>query len=360
MREHPRRGRALLARVHVGALHDRGHGVVEVGVGVDEHAVLAAHLGDHALEVALAVAHLGGVAQDLQAHRGRAGEGDRVHAGVAHERGADVALARQQGERVGRHAAGAQGLDEHEGAAGRLLGGLEDRGVAGGQRGRGHAAGDGDGEVPRRDDRGHAARAPAHGVALAGDLQQRRVTVELDRPARVVLEEVDGLAHVGVGLAPRLRALAHGQRGELGPALPHPRRRRDQRLRALGRRARAPVPEPPLGRLHGAVDVGRGGHAGGGDDAVGVSGVGGAEALAGAALVADPHRRAHRQPPLEPGHAVDQRGARGRPAQLEDGLVGERLEVGHGAASSSSIGAPRCRSERKDSLAVFSSRRRTR
>ena len=36
--------------------HDRGHGVVEVGVGVDDHAVLAAHLGDDALEVAAAAA----------------------------------------------------------------------------------------------------------------------------------------------------------------------------------------------------------------------------------------------------------------------------------------------------------------
>ena len=60
------------------------------------HRVLAAHLGHHALEVALAVGHLGGGADDLQPDLVRAGEGDRVHARVLDERGADVALAGQQ------------------------------------------------------------------------------------------------------------------------------------------------------------------------------------------------------------------------------------------------------------------------
>jgi hypothetical protein len=43
--EDARGRRALLAGVDEGARDDRGHGVVEVGVGVDDHAVLAAHLG---------------------------------------------------------------------------------------------------------------------------------------------------------------------------------------------------------------------------------------------------------------------------------------------------------------------------
>ncbi len=52
--EHARGRRALLAGVDERARHDRRHDVVEVGVGVDDHAVLAAHLGHDALEVALA------------------------------------------------------------------------------------------------------------------------------------------------------------------------------------------------------------------------------------------------------------------------------------------------------------------
>ena len=47
-------GRALLAREAERGVGERGDGVVEVGVGVDDHAVLAAHLGHDALEVALA------------------------------------------------------------------------------------------------------------------------------------------------------------------------------------------------------------------------------------------------------------------------------------------------------------------
>ena len=52
--EHPRGRRALLAGVGERRADDRRDRLVEVGVGVDDHAVLAAELGDDALEVALA------------------------------------------------------------------------------------------------------------------------------------------------------------------------------------------------------------------------------------------------------------------------------------------------------------------
>ena len=138
--EHPRGRRALLPGVVERRLHEAGHDLVEVGVGVDDHAVLAAHLGDHALDVLLLGRRLARGAHDLEADRLRAGERDRVHARVAHERGADVALARQQRQGVGRHAGLAQRPDEHERAAGRLLGGLQHDGVAGRQRRGGHPA----------------------------------------------------------------------------------------------------------------------------------------------------------------------------------------------------------------------------
>ena len=44
-------------------LTERGDDVVEIGVGVDDHAVLAAHLGHDALEAALAGGELGGRAR---------------------------------------------------------------------------------------------------------------------------------------------------------------------------------------------------------------------------------------------------------------------------------------------------------
>ena len=67
--DHPGGGRALLAGVAEGAGHDGRHGLVEVGVGVDDDGVLAAHLGHHPLHVALARLVDGGVLDDRQAHR---------------------------------------------------------------------------------------------------------------------------------------------------------------------------------------------------------------------------------------------------------------------------------------------------
>src|SRR3954470_8950636 len=295
VREHPRRGRALLAREHERAGDDRGHDLVEVGIGVDDHRVLAAHLRDHALEVTLALEHLGGRPDDLQPDLVGAGEGDRVHAGVLHQRGADVALARQQRERVRRHARLAQRLDQHRRAARGLLGRLEDHRVAGGQPRGGHAERDRDREVPRGDDRNHAARRVVQLVALARHLEQGGALREVDGSARVVLEEVDRLADVGVRLRPRLRRLADLERGDLEPPLPQPVGGGEQHLgAALGGRVR---PRPLLGRQRQRrLDLVRRGGGGLGHDAVGRAGIGGDQLVALAPLVAHPYRHAHRRP----------------------------------------------------------------
>ncbi len=76
----------------------------------------------------------------------------------------------------------------------------------------------------------------AQRVALAGDLHERGAALELDRAPRVVLEEVDRLADVRIGLRPGLGALADGERGELGAAQRAGGRRRGRaRLRAPAR-----------------------------------------------------------------------------------------------------------------------------
>ena len=128
------------------------------------------------------VGHLGGGADDLEPDLVGAGEGDRVHARVLDQRGADVALARQQRERVRRHARLAQRLDQQRRAARRLLGRLEDHRVAGGEPGGGHAERDRDREVPGRDDRDDAARRVAQLVALARHLEQGSALREVDAP----------------------------------------------------------------------------------------------------------------------------------------------------------------------------------
>ena len=356
--EHAGGGRALLAGVQERRLHERGDDLVEVGVGVDDHAVLAAHLGDHALEVLLAGRRLGRGPDDVEPDLVGAREGDRVHARVAHERGADVALAGQQRERRRRHARLAQRARDHQGTARRLLGGLEDHGVAGRQAGGGHPERDREREVPRRDDGHDPAGVPAQLVALAGRLEQGSALREVDRPARVVLEEVDRLADVAVGLRPRLGALAHGERRGLEPPLAQPLRRADQRGRALlgGRVPAARDPErlvdlagPRRGRL--------------GDHTVGLAGIGRGDVRALALVIPDPHRDLQRTARVVLLQRVGEAGAHRRAPELEDRLVGERLHAAadaRGLASSSSSAVPFACSARKLSFEVFSSRRRTR
>ena len=57
--DEPAGGRALLAGVAEGGDDGAGHGLVGIGVGVDDERVLAAHLGDDPLDVALARGGLG-------------------------------------------------------------------------------------------------------------------------------------------------------------------------------------------------------------------------------------------------------------------------------------------------------------
>ena len=142
--------------------------------------------------------------------------------------------------------------DEPQRAAGRLLGGLEHDRVAGGERGRGHPAGDREREVPGRDHRRDAARARSaarcarRAPAAAAGPRSSSIAA-----AGVVLEEVDRLAHVGVGLGPRLRALADLERGELEPPLAQP----GGGARRARRRARRRASRATSGTRHGGRDA---------------------------------------------------------------------------------------------------------
>ena len=218
--------------------------------------------------------------------------------------------------------------------------GLSTTRVAGRQAGGGHAHRDREREVPRRDDRDDAARGVAHLVALAGHLEERLAAVERDRAARVELEEVDRLADVGVGLAPRLGALAHRERGELGPALAQPgggARRGSRRARSAGvrdhagnaSRARSRPPRRPRRSWPSARGRRRARASPGSVET---------SSSPCALVVADPDRDAQRQLAARARHARPASSlALGGAAQLEDRLVGERWrQVGHGAARSSS------------------------
>ena len=94
--------------------------------------------------------------------------------------------------------------DELGGDGGRVAGGLENDGVAADDGGGGHAGHDGEGEVPGRNDGADAQRNVAQLVAFSGELDGRGGCVQAQGLAGVELEEVDGLAYVGVGFGPVL------------------------------------------------------------------------------------------------------------------------------------------------------------
>ena len=103
--------------------------------------------------------HDGGLAVDQQADVARAGEGDQIDLGMVDQRLADLlAQARQIIEHAGRQAGFVEELGQVPGDDRRLLGRLQDDGVAGDERGDRHAGGDRQREVPGRDDHGDAAR----------------------------------------------------------------------------------------------------------------------------------------------------------------------------------------------------------
>ena len=139
-------------------------------------------------------------------------------------------------------------FDEFGGDGGRVDRGLEDDGVAGDDGGGGHAGHDGEGEVPRRNDGADAERNVEELVALAGILDGRGGVVEAQRFAGVELEEVDGLAYVGVGFGPVLADLVGEPRAELEFALANECCGAEEQRGALLRRGSAPGLEGCLAR----------------------------------------------------------------------------------------------------------------
>jgi hypothetical protein len=150
---------AALAGLVEGAEHDPRHGVVEVGVGIDDHGGVAAQL-EHDLLLA-------GAGLEVPAHLRRAGEAQQLEAVVGGEEARPVA-ALADDERS--HRSQARGL-EHEGAARR------DR--------RRHLVGsEVEGEVERRDERAradrHALPHPRVSVRPRTDVQRHHLAANPD------------------------------------------------------------------------------------------------------------------------------------------------------------------------------------
>ena len=172
--DEPRRGRALLARVAERALHDRGHRDVEVGVGVDDDRVLAAHLGDDALHVALPGRTTAAArSMIVEADRLRAGERRRTRRRDARPSAARPPRRRRGGTRArpGGTPASSRISTSRNAMPGVCSAGLNTTGVAGDERGGDHARRDREREVPRRDHDADAARLVASTCCLARRLR---------------------------------------------------------------------------------------------------------------------------------------------------------------------------------------------
>ena len=225
------------------------HGDVEVGVLGDDEGVFATQLEVQLLHL------VGGEARDLAAGLQAAGEGDDTHARIEHERLARLAsVAGDDVDDAGRQVI--EDVGEGQRRERRHLGGLDDDGVAGGER-RGDLPGhQQDWIVPRHDRADDAIRLLEHEVELA------RLARRDDAPARVapdlgvVAEARGGPAHLVAVLHQRLAALARQQLRQRLGLLGQLARHLVQHLGALSRPQRAPRREGGAGRAHRRVHVG--------------------------------------------------------------------------------------------------------
>ncbi len=216
-----------------GGLDEVPHGQVDVGVRGDEDRVLAAGLAEQID---------GGLPRREQPGRvERAGEYDGVHSLVGHEAPAALVVAGgHELQDVARHSPFPEALDQLPGGGDRLGRRLQDDRVARRQSGADAAARNGVREVPWGDDEHDAERLGLSEILGLG---------------RVEAREVDGLAHLGVGLGDGLGAVArHDRDGPRALALHDPRRPMEDLAPV---QARQPGPRGRAGprARHGRVDL---------------------------------------------------------------------------------------------------------
>ena len=206
----------------------------------------------------------GGGRVDAAAGGDRAGQRDLGDLRVGGEGGAGGAVALHDREGAGGEAGLGEDLAELEGAERGELGGLEDQGVAAGERGRGLPAGDLGGVVPGAD-----AEADAERLAAGED----EVAAEVDGLAREGGGE-GGEPFEGVGaggpvgderLGERLAGVEGLELGELAVAGADQVGGAAEDAGALGRRGGGPGGEAVAGGVDRAVDDGGGGEVQAGD-----------------------------------------------------------------------------------------------
>src|SRR5580658_3172887 len=251
-----RAGRALLA---LEAESGRGHafdGEVDVGVGIDDDGIFAAHFEHRALDPELAGLLLRGALVDVQSNLARAGERDVTDLGMRHQRVSErYPAAGTEVHHAFGHAAFFEQFDKLRRNCRRIARRLQDDGVAADDGSQRHAGHDGTGKIPRRNHGADAERNVGQSVALARQLHGRFSFREAQSLARIELAEVDSLGDIGIGFEPVLGDFKHQPCHVFQLALAHYISHVKQERRALLDRGVAPVTKSLRSGLYRRLDV---------------------------------------------------------------------------------------------------------
>ncbi len=228
-------------------------GVVEVGVGHHDGVVLRAAQGLDPLAVG------GGHFKDVLGHRRGAHEGDRIHVRVGQQARDNLTVAVQDLEHAVRQACLLPQPGQQHRRGRHAVGRLENEGVAGGDRHRGHPQRHHDREVERGDARDDAdGLAEGEHVDPGGDLV-RVLALEQLRDAAGELDHLEAAADLALRVGEDLAVLGRNQLSKFLHVRGDELAELEQHGRALGQ---------------GDVAPGVGGGAGGGDGGVQVGPVG--------------------------------------------------------------------------------------
>jgi len=198
---------------------------------------------------------LGRPADELAAHRRRAGEGDLAADGILQEFGGDfLGPAHDHLEHARRQPGLVSRLGQGDRGQRRGAGGFEDHRAPGGQGGGHLADREHQGEIPGGSRPHHPDRRSDHQVPPGGGLRRHDPAVGPRGFAGKPPQVIDAHGHLGPALRQRLAVLHGDDAGDLiGTALEAVGDPRQQRA-AVAPRERAPGGPGPLGVLEGLPD----------------------------------------------------------------------------------------------------------
>ena len=202
--------------------------LIEIAFAIHDDRVLAAHLGDHALDPDLALLRLGGQFVDAQADVARSGEGDEARLRMLHQ---NDRRRRRRCRSAARRLRGGKPASSSTSANFAAMVGVSLEGLmttvlpvtsAATVMPARIASGKFHGGITTPD----AQRQIDHFIALAGHLHHGLRAGQAQHLARVVFAEIDGFGDFGFGFGPGLAGFEHQPGVELELALAQNRARR--------------------------------------------------------------------------------------------------------------------------------------